>query len=267
MIGLGTGLGFPYLSQSYDGDALAFFARAGITNSTQKRAVDTLVRGLKTFGLWSKIYGLYPFVGGTSATHAFNLKSALYPITWVNGPTHGANGVTGNGTTQYGVLTGTEGVLPALGHLSVYVHTAASTAGDFRDYMGFGNEGGSARYYLIQSIDNTSVNYWGTAGNAISAVAGAAPTGLLSTHRRTTTEHVGYLNASAEVTSAVLEVTPMPTVSPLGLLCRIDDVVNPLEFSNATFALASFGLAMTHAEIGNFYTLVQAFQTTLGRQV
>ena len=38
-------------------------------------------------------------------------------------------------------------------------------------------------------------------------------------------------------------------------------------FNNATVALASLGNSLTATDAANFYTAVQAFQTTLGRQV
>ena len=57
-----------------DADAQAFIAAAGITNLTQASAINTLVNDLKTYGLWTKMKALYPMVGGTAASHKFNLK-------------------------------------------------------------------------------------------------------------------------------------------------------------------------------------------------
>jgi hypothetical protein len=57
-----------------DADATAFIAAAGITNLTQAAAISTLVDDLKTYGLWTKMKALYPFVGGSAASHKFNLK-------------------------------------------------------------------------------------------------------------------------------------------------------------------------------------------------
>jgi hypothetical protein len=40
----------------------AFFSATGLTGATQQSAVDALVKGLKTDGLWSKMKAVYPFV-------------------------------------------------------------------------------------------------------------------------------------------------------------------------------------------------------------
>ena len=62
---------------AYDPDAQAFITAAGITDNTQKSAINTLVLDMKGFGIWTKMKAIYPFVGGTATTHKFNLKNPL----------------------------------------------------------------------------------------------------------------------------------------------------------------------------------------------
>jgi hypothetical protein len=45
-----------------DADAQAFITAAAITGATQQAAIDTLVKGLKTDGIYSKMKAVYPFV-------------------------------------------------------------------------------------------------------------------------------------------------------------------------------------------------------------
>ena len=81
---------------STDPDAQAFFTAAGITDATQQTAVNNLVVGLKNNNIWDKMKIIYPFVGGTDASHSYNLKdSTQYQITWTTGVTHNSNGVKG----------------------------------------------------------------------------------------------------------------------------------------------------------------------------
>lgn len=61
----------------YDSDAEAFFTAASITDDTQKTAVNQLVLDLKAAGVWTKSKVIYPFVGGTTGTHKYNLKNPL----------------------------------------------------------------------------------------------------------------------------------------------------------------------------------------------
>jgi hypothetical protein len=56
-----------------DPDAQAFLTATGITDPTITSAIDTLVLDLKAASLWTKMKALYPFVGGTSTTHKYNL--------------------------------------------------------------------------------------------------------------------------------------------------------------------------------------------------
>jgi len=60
---LGLGLGLARLrGSSIDPAAAAYFAATGLTGATEKAAVNTLVRSLKSAGLWSKMKAVYPFV-------------------------------------------------------------------------------------------------------------------------------------------------------------------------------------------------------------
>ena len=86
----------------FDPDAQAFITAAGITDTTQKNAINTLVLDLKAYAIWPKFIAIYPYVGGTATTHKFNLvdpldDNAAFRITWNGGVTHNANGITGNG--------------------------------------------------------------------------------------------------------------------------------------------------------------------------
>jgi hypothetical protein len=89
-----------------DPNAQAFITAAGITDATQKAAINTLVLDLKDNSLWSLLYAFYPIVGGSATSHKFNLVNPLdtdaaYRLVFSGGITHNANGVTGNGTNGF----------------------------------------------------------------------------------------------------------------------------------------------------------------------
>ena len=86
-----------------DVDATSFITAASITDTTQISALNTLVNDLKTYGLWTKMKALYPFVGGSAASHKFNLKdprdlNVAFRLTFNGGGTHNATGYQPNGT-------------------------------------------------------------------------------------------------------------------------------------------------------------------------
>jgi hypothetical protein len=83
-----------------DSDAQAFITAAAITDATQKSAIDTLVKGLKTDGIWTKMKAVYPFV-----TDNRNLLS--YTEDFTNGywSKNGATVTANNTTAPDGTLT------------------------------------------------------------------------------------------------------------------------------------------------------------------
>lgn len=257
-----------FMDTRFHAETVDWSTRSGISDFATLQAIDYLVINFKDKGLWDKLIGFYPFAGGTATAHAQNLISSSYPITWVNGPSHSGLGVFADGVSSYAYITGSQTALPQHGHLSCYVHTPASTIGDYRDYMGLGNEGASARYYLIQAVDLAYIGYWGNAANAITAIDFALWSGLLLNTRTSNVEHNIYRNGlPVGFTSVALETNAMPTTLPIGLFCRIDNGGVPMELSNVLLSSASFGHALTAAESVDYYNIVQAYQTLMGRQV
>jgi hypothetical protein len=87
----------PWVDSGIDSSANLFFAASGLSETTQRNAVNTLVKDLKRFGLWNKIKAFYPFVGGTADTHKLNLvNTEVYGLTFSGGWIHSSNGIKGN---------------------------------------------------------------------------------------------------------------------------------------------------------------------------
>ena len=97
---------------AYDADAEAFFTAAGITDTTEKDAVNQLVLDFKggagcltpsSTDLWTNAAAIWSVSPTSLAAAAYNLRdTASFNYTWVNSPTHASTGVTFNGSTQYG---------------------------------------------------------------------------------------------------------------------------------------------------------------------
>ena len=92
---------------SYDADAKKFIDSSGITDTIQKRAINTLVVQLKDSSLWSTMICVYPLVGGTASSTKWNLKDprdldAAYRITWAGGWTFDTTGATANAINTSG---------------------------------------------------------------------------------------------------------------------------------------------------------------------
>lgn len=247
---------------SFDADASAFFTATGITDATQKDAINDLVIALKADGIWSKMHAIYPFVGGTATTHKFNLKDpadtdAAFRITWSGGITHDANGITGNGSTGYGDT-----------HFDPSVEIG-SNAGSFGIYLLANGSGGSAEIgafvsatesYAIAS-NFTGSYFAGCNGAQITNTAKAAGFHQLS---RTGASDIFYdVNGTNTTHGSNSYSAPNYDVF---ILAR-NGSGSPTFYSNRTISFAYMGDSLSTGEAVDFYNAVQAFQTALSRDV
>ena len=75
-----------------DPAASAFIAATGITNTTEQLAIDNLVKGLKTDGIWSKMKAVYPFVTDNRnlASYTDNFSNSFWGGTSTKTPNYAA---------------------------------------------------------------------------------------------------------------------------------------------------------------------------------
>jgi len=249
-------------SSMLDKDARNFIIAAGITNSTQIRAINTLTKSLKLIGVWSKLSAIYPFVGGTSTSCSYNLiNTTTFQITWVGAPTFASTGVSNWATTRYG-NTGynpsTNGSLNSA-CMGVYSRTNNTTNNiDMGSFDGSGN-----RYEIRPRIAaGTMLAAINTTAAPTSAVANSL--GLFTVSRTASNAMSFYQN-----TTTVAALTTASTAAPnFSVFIGCQNVSGTPTFpTNREFAFAFIGSGLTATEVSNLYASVQAFQTTLGRQV
>lgn len=249
---------------TYDPDALAYFTAAGITDFTQKQAYNTLVLTLKSYSIYSKMFALYPFLGGTASSHKWNAINPLdtdgaFRIVWNGTVTHSANGVQGNGTTGYGdtkFVPSTSGFTTTNGSFGIYIRTNVAGGYDFSASNGAGSSSQAviARY----TGDNFFVGY-----GTLSPVANADSRGLFCCVRNGASNNEGFKNGTRVINAAAGQALQTSTMT-IGADNRAGVYT---EFSSRQYSLAYIGQAMSTTEQANLYTAVQAFQTALGRNV
>lgn len=243
---------------SFDPDAQAFITAAGITDPTQQGAIDDLVVGLKADSLWAKLSAIYPFVGGTATTHKYNLKDpqdtdAAYRMTWVGGITHDANGVTGNGTTGYG-NTNLNPTSASITNIACSVYVAANAMNGVGDFGAI--DAGAARIEIVTNYNGDA--FWAAQSSEKSQAAGAA--GLHQSVRVDGTDIFYQSNLVRTTNTGAASVANLPVY-----LMSVN--AGGLGFSARNFRFCSIGAGFTTTDADNLYTNVQAFETTLGRQV
>jgi hypothetical protein len=92
----------------YDGDAAAYFTRAGVTDATAKAQINAFVKGVKDLGLWSSMvsWPLRSTQNAGTGTTAYSLGGlGTYNGTLTGGPTWETDGITFDGTNDY-IVTG-----------------------------------------------------------------------------------------------------------------------------------------------------------------
>jgi hypothetical protein len=244
-----------------DPDVAAFLLATSITDPTIISAISTLVLNFKTYGLWAKMLAIYPLVGGTATTHKFNLKTPLdtdvaYRLAFNGGVTHNSNGITGNGTNAYANTFFLDSSLDINNkHISMYQRNVLGSPS--RVSMGSSATADVNKFYLNFANDNYS-----SISMVQSAFAIISPQrGMFTMSKIIINQFKYYQNSLTPVTKT--GTNSVDTTGAYGLLARN----NGTEPSVANLSFASIGEGFSDSEAANLYTSVQAFQTTLGRQV
>ena len=249
-----------------DADALAFITAAGITDATQQSAINTLVTSLKTYGVWTKMKAIYPFVGGTASAHKFNLKDprdldAAFRLVFSGGWTHSSTGALPNGTNGYAdskLNAGTQ--LTTRSHLSYYTGTNGNTNTDQID-IGISDFWLSLWYKSSPTFNNIlSRNQSGTVLLDGGVVTNSRGFGI--TTKIATTSKIFFNNVQKDA-----KTDTTTTYQNLNIFIGAFNSANPNLFSNRDCRFASIGDGLTDTEAANLYTAVQAYQTSLSRNV
>jgi hypothetical protein len=236
-----------------------FIQAAGITDETQMKAIGRLVGDLKFFNLWDKMKAVYPFVGGTSGSHRFNLKdprdtNAAYRLAFTGTWHHTSQGISGSNAYAQTYFNPGTALNVNSAHISIYSTLPSTT-------------------FSVGSKDTFFVY------SNVAARIGSSP-GIFTTPPTTTGFFISTKTTGTETTFIqnnnilVSNNSQTPSNPDLGsgilIGARSDGTIAtpvPLDYATGNYAFVSIGDGFTTTEATNLYTAVQRFQTTLGRQV
>jgi len=260
----------------FDPDALAFFARVtaagGTLSATEKTATNQLVLDLKANSLWTPMKAIYPMVGASAAACAQNLKSSSFTGTFNGGWTFASTGVTPNGINGYinTNLNISSNISSQNSHLSLYNRTQSQgdivdISGDFlaaqANYIGEIWRSFSAISRAINALqrsdaERAAFNYSGTPDIQAFYLWNAPNINIRTIFRNATKLfEQNITGTAANLTNVTIKIGGLFVSG--ALVAR----------SNRETAFASIGDSLTDAQEGLFYNSVQAFQTSLSRQV
>jgi hypothetical protein len=257
----------------FDADAVAFFNRVttagGTLSATEQIAVNTLVKQMKTDGIWTKMKAIYPMVGASAAACAQNLKSSSFTGTFTSGWTFASTGVTPNGTSAYMDI----GLNPSISitnnnnHISIYSRT--NTDGVFGD---IGVSANSPTFIPLNALYARDTNQFGsraysyTIGFSLNT-ANTDSRGFFVTNRTSNIVLNAWKNGTKQGTATYTNTDNITTVNRNYFLGAINLGGSSGQFANREYAFSSIGDGLNDTNASDFYTAVQAFQTTLSRNV
>ena len=251
----------PYTPYAQLDTATKTFATSGsITNLDQLEAVNNLVLGFKTDGIWTEMKAVYPIIGGNATAHSLNLVDASkFKISWAGSLTHSATGVSGSGTNG----GGNTGISPSVDllqdstHLSFYCRT--NIPGNYLDMgQSTGNRNDCYLYAnrMYASINSATVNSITDTNTAVTDTRG-----WYAVSRTASNVLKGYQNTTTIINNTAASST-RPNQNITLLYMNGFGGYSPREY-----AFFTIGNGLSDAQMNKMYNRIQTFQTALGRQV
>lgn len=254
-----------------DPNAQAFLTATGITDPTITSAINTLVVDLKANSLWTKFKAIYPMVGGTSTTCKYNLVDsrdldAAFRLGFTAGITFASTGITGNGINHFAntYLAPNSHLSLNNTHISAYLRTNGTTSNSVE----MGIQGGTDGLFIAPYYDGGLQNFRAVnASQTGPSTLGVTIPAFYQANRIASGTSKQYRNGSVLNTDSITSGTLSTRNIFLLAYNSNSSPGSPAFPSSRQNAFSSIGEGMTDSEASTFYTIVQAFQTTLGRNI
>jgi hypothetical protein len=242
----------------------------GIT-STVSAATRTLFTSLVSNGLWESVSAFYPMLGGNSNGCKFNGKNPLdtngaYRLTFNGGWTFNASGATSNGTNAYAdTYYYPSGTTLGNQHLSVYMMNNSNPAGTGRNYFGSYDE--NTQSFFSLGAEGTPRYFYGVStfgGVSTSVSPNTQGMILASTTGSTSASCPTFLfKNGSTIQSGTYNLARNNFKVYLGALNNSD--FEAQQYYANQYSFATLGLGLSQAQASTLTTIINTFQTTLGR--
>jgi hypothetical protein len=238
----------------------AWIAATLETDPTILNALNTFEAGLIANSLTTKFNAIYPFVGGDSTKHRYNFINTLtFQLTFIGGWTHNANGAT-NSITGYA----TTGIIPSTtlslndNHLSSYMGITSNANSDIGSFTT-----ASTRILELDTRTTGLFRYFGNDATTLQVATTDNKGWSLGTRTASNVKTI-YKNGVSVGTNSVASVG-LPLVGIYLGTRNVDGVAATSSVNRHQFD--SIGSGLTAGDASTLYTLIQAMQTSLSRNV
>lgn len=281
MIGIGVNIRPKFFGAGAgtDADAQAVITAiesTGVTlTATQKTACNTLVTDLKGYGIWTKLKAVYGFLGGTAGAHKWNWKNpadtdAAFRLSFLGGWTHSDTGALPSGTNGYADTFIIPNSVFSANNAHGSFYSRSNTAQAARHSFGCYDTSGQPIFSLALNY-NSGLNLYTGMGDLnylVSGIANTNTTGFYVSSRAANNNLFLQKNGTTVGSNTnTVVVNSFPSLRKLLISAINPSGLAVSEFDDKQVAFASFGDGLTSTQASNLYTAVQAFQTTLSRNV
>jgi hypothetical protein len=249
----------------------------GTVDATASGATITLFNSLFSNNLWNKINAFYPVLGGVAASHSINAKSSggTYDLTFVGGWTHSSNGMQGNGTNGWANTSLSPNSVFGTNttHLSAYINLQGTVGDRIYDIGANANDG-----LLTAQLNLTGKRTSGTGNNTlfdagdfnggngrVSTTSETSASGMTVGSVRSTTDRTLYRNGSNIATQTANQAIAYTSNNLFIGAQNAGGGPGPSYFSSNRYGFITIGSGLTNTEIVNLSSIINTYQTSLGR--
>jgi hypothetical protein len=269
----------PTMAASGITEALIYLERVvqsgGTVNSAQSAATINLFTSIMSYGLWDKIYAMYPTLGGVAASHTINGRSAVgqYDLAFNGGWTHNSDGMQPNGTNGYADTSFSSYYTIGDGntsHLSIYVNLQGTTSGRIYDIGSATNGGALIGMFNLTAKrtvpfgNNTlfdSGDYFD--GERVETTSASSASGMTVGSVRSSTDRTLYRDGSNIATNtsnvAIKYAGSTTYIGAQNTGAGVD------YWSDNRYAFATIGSGLSNTDIVNLSNIINTYETALGR--
>jgi hypothetical protein len=254
----GAGKQYVAPAPAYTTRTTAFATATGITDTTILNALNTFDTGLISNGLDTKMKALYPFVGGTANTHKFNFmdardSDAAYRLQFNGGGSHGSTGYQPNGYNAYAnTFLSASALVQNNNAFGFYSRTEANA-----EYYDMGAYTYGLGNVILARLNG---NFYGlNCDGSYDPSPNSSSLGLMISSRTALNVKKGYRNNIEVQNSSTLSTGATSNYFYIGGI--------GIAYSARQIAFSFISSGLNATEVGILYTLTQAMQTSLSRQV
>lgn len=247
----------------------------GTVSPTASAATITLFTSIVSNGLWDKVYCMYPVLGEVAASHSINARSSVgtYDIVFNGGWTHTSSGMQPNGTNGYAETSFNPNTTIGNGgtsHLSVYVNLQgvgnrvydmgvatidSSLTGMFN--IAAKRSSGSGNNTLFDSGD------FNGGDGRVSTTSQASASGMTVGSYRSATDRTLYRNGSNIATQTANNSSIYANRTMVIGAQKSDAGIQ--YYSDNRYAFVTIGSGLTNTDIVNLSSIINTYETSLGR--